>query len=172
MSNTAVVNFLSRGLCLAALGLCAYAFVVLTAKQQNPKHVPYCDIDAQFNCTAYLTSRHVKGFGLVGKYLGEKSPLNQPNPFYGLGLYAVLILLSFLNYVLVTRFALLLVFASLGVVSYINYVSYVLLKQVCPIEAALATVSLLLLLVTLVKVNKLKGAGGQTKNKNKKKKQK
>lgn len=170
--NTGVVNFFSRGLCLVGLGLCAYAFVVMTTKQQNPKHVPYCDVDALVNCTNYLTSPHAKGFGLVSKYLGDKSPLNQPNAFYGMGLYAVLILLSFVNYLLVARFALLLVFSSLSVLSYINYVSYFLLKQVCPIEAAAAVSSLLLLLVTLVKVNKLKSGASGKQSKKQKKKQK
>uniref|UniRef100_A0A8D9AJF6 vitamin-K-epoxide reductase (warfarin-sensitive) n=1 Tax=Cacopsylla melanoneura TaxID=428564 RepID=A0A8D9AJF6_9HEMI len=170
--STGVVNFFARGLCLAGLGICAYAFVVLQAKHQNPKHVPYCDIDAQFNCTGYLTSAHAKGFGLVGKYLGEKSPLNQPNVFYGMGTYAILLLLSFLNYLLVTRFALLVTFAAVGSVAYLNYISYFLFKQICPIEVAAGVATLLLLVVTLVKVSKLKGAGAGQKNKNKKKKQK
>ncbi|KAI5716409.1 hypothetical protein M8J76_005976 [Diaphorina citri] len=161
MANTGVVNFFTRGLSLAGIGLCVYAFFVSTALQQNPKHAPYCNIDAQFNCTNYLTSKHIKGFGLVSKYLGEKSPLNQPNAFYG-----------FLNYVFVTRLVVLLSVSAVAVSGYVNYISYFGLKQICPIEVAVAASSLLLLLVSLVKVNRLNGSAGGQKNKNKKKKQK
>ncbi|KAI5694662.1 vitamin K epoxide reductase complex subunit 1-like protein 1 isoform X1 [Diaphorina citri] len=172
MANTGVVNFFTRGLSLAGIGLCVYAFFVSTALQQNPKHAPYCNIDAQFNCTNYLTSKHIKGFGLVSKYLGEKSPLNQPNAFYGLGVYAAITLFSFLNYVFVTRLVVLLSVSAVAVSGYVNYISYFGLKQICPIEVAVAASSLLLLLVSLVKVNRLNAAAGGQKNKNKKKKQK
>lgn len=173
MSSPGVVNFFIRGLALTGIGICVYAFIAHSALQKDPKYKPFCDIDQQLNCSKVFSSSYVKGFGLAEKYLGKSSPFNQPNYVYGGATYTLIILLSFLNYVLVSRFSLLISLISLAFSAYVHYVYYFTLgKVVCPIAVAIAVVNLLLAVLTLVKVNKLKNGAGKNKNKNKKKKQK
>ena len=47
-----------------------------------------CDIDETHSCSNVFNSTYGRGFGIVGKLMGdEKHPLNVPNSLYGIGFY-------------------------------------------------------------------------------------
>ena len=47
-----------------------------------------CDIDESHSCTTVFNSTYGRGFGFVGKLMGdEKHPINVPNSLYGIIFY-------------------------------------------------------------------------------------
>ena len=47
-----------------------------------------CDIDESHSCTTVFNSTYGKGFGFVGKLMGDENhPINVPNSIYGIVFY-------------------------------------------------------------------------------------
>ncbi len=47
-----------------------------------------CDIDETTPCTRVFNSSYGRGFGVIGKLMGdEEHPLNVPNSIFGIGFY-------------------------------------------------------------------------------------
>ena len=47
-----------------------------------------CDIDEAIACSSVFNSTYGRGFGIVGKLMGDENhPLNVPNSVYGIGFY-------------------------------------------------------------------------------------
>ena len=47
-----------------------------------------CDIDENTSCTSVFNSTYGRGFGIIGKLMGdEEHPLNVPNSIFGIGFY-------------------------------------------------------------------------------------
>ena len=47
-----------------------------------------CDIDESHSCSSVFNSTYGRGFGIVGKLMGDDAhPLNVPNSIYGIAFY-------------------------------------------------------------------------------------
>merc|ERR1719230_1142827 len=116
---------------LIGLLLCFYTLHVEIHSASNPDYKAMCDISEHMSCTKAFNSKHGRGFGLVEPILGEESPLNLPNPVYGIGLYSLMFILSFCGSSIgVLKFLTFNALASCVMSVYLAYILY-LMKDVC-----------------------------------------
>lgn len=71
-----------------------YAIHVERSKHSDPSYQAMCDFSERASCSRVLTSDASIGFGVVGRLLGADHPLNLPNTYYGVVLYALLAVLG------------------------------------------------------------------------------
>ena len=155
MAGVLSVNIFLLLLCSAGIGLSYYSYFVETAVEQNEKYEAMCDINDQISCTKVFGSKYGKGFGIVGKYLGEKHILNQPNSVYGIIFYAFLALLSLVNISFIVNVQLLLAFLSNGLSVYLGYLLMYVIKSVCVVCVATYVVNFLLLVTVYMKLSRM-----------------
>ncbi|KAK6060264.1 vitamin K epoxide reductase family protein [Cooperia oncophora] len=79
---------------LAGLIISMYGLYVEIRFEMDHEYSAMCDVSPLVSCTRVLTSKDSSGFGIIGPLLGEDSPLNQKNAFYGVIGYAVLAMLQ------------------------------------------------------------------------------
>lgn len=82
---------------LIGIALCGYTLHVEHSAMTDKTYKAMCDISEQISCTKAFLSKYGRGFGLVEPLLGKESPLNLPNPVYGLGFYGIIVVLSFFS---------------------------------------------------------------------------
>ncbi|XP_015450165.1 vitamin K epoxide reductase complex subunit 1-like protein 1 isoform X2 [Pteropus alecto] len=80
--------------CAAGILLSIYAYHVEREKERDPEHRALCDLGPWVKCSAALTSRWGRGFGLLGSIFGKDGVLNQPNSVFGLIFYILQLLLA------------------------------------------------------------------------------
>ncbi|KAJ1532250.1 hypothetical protein ONE63_000866 [Megalurothrips usitatus] len=172
MAGTASVNIVLFLLCAAGVGASYYAYFVEQNVEQNEKYKAMCDINDQLSCTKVFATPYAKGFGVVGKYLGEKHILNQPNSVYGIFFYGALALLSLVNFSFIARIQLLLTFLSNGLSVYLAYLLLYVIKSICVVCVATYVINFLLFVFTIVKLRRLskKPSKKAQKSENKQKK--
>ena len=77
--------------------LSVYTLYVEVHALADKNYKAMCDINEKVSCTKVFLSKHGKGFGLVGPIFGENSPLNLPNPVYGIAFYGFVFFLSLVS---------------------------------------------------------------------------
>ncbi|KAK6025697.1 vitamin K epoxide reductase family protein, partial [Ostertagia ostertagi] len=82
---------------LAGLIVSLYGLYVEIRFEMDHEYSAMCDVSSLVSCTRVLTSKYGSGFGIVGPLLGEDSPFNQKNAFYGVIGYAILALIQLSN---------------------------------------------------------------------------
>ncbi|XP_055526474.1 vitamin K epoxide reductase complex subunit 1-like protein 1 [Wyeomyia smithii] len=140
------------GLSLAGFLLSLYTSYVEIRVERDHGYQAMCDISERVSCTKVFTSAYGRGFGLVGPLLGEQSPLNLPNGFYGIFYYFLVAGLSFSNSVLVTRFVTYLIGLSNLLSLYLAYLLYFVLEDLCVVCVTTYAVNLISLIVAMQKV--------------------
>ncbi|CAH1403445.1 unnamed protein product [Nezara viridula] len=83
------INFSTTTACFIGFALSLYSLLVEINIERNPTYTPMCDISPSMSCTKAFGSQYGKGFGIIGKLLGEKHGLNQPNSLYGMAFYTL-----------------------------------------------------------------------------------
>ncbi|EGD83579.1 hypothetical protein PTSG_04186 [Salpingoeca rosetta] len=76
---------------LAGVGVCAFALYVEHEATTHEDYKAPCDISEHMSCTRVFTSQWGRGYGIIAPLLGEDSPLNMPNPYYGILFYVALL---------------------------------------------------------------------------------
>jgi vitamin-K-epoxide reductase (warfarin-sensitive) len=72
-----------------------YSYYVKIKFNRDPKnYTALCDFNEHMSCLRVVSSRYGRGFGIVGKILGEKSALNISNSILGSIFYLVQFALS------------------------------------------------------------------------------
>ncbi|XP_065570733.1 vitamin K epoxide reductase complex subunit 1-like protein 1 isoform X2 [Artemia franciscana] len=87
------IRFASVLLSLGGILISLYAHRVENSKAEDPLYEPLCDLGENMRCSDALTSEYSRGFGFLGDFLGNDSPLVQPNSVYGIGFYSVILVL-------------------------------------------------------------------------------
>ncbi|XP_033628231.1 vitamin K epoxide reductase complex subunit 1-like protein 1 [Asterias rubens] len=143
-------------LCALGIVLSVYALYVETSKESNPDFTAMCDIGQSVSCSKVFTSRYGRGFGIIGRVLGEHHILNQPNSIFGILFYFLQVLigqihtLSACNFLIMTS-----ILANLGSV-YLGYILYFILEDACIVCISTYIVNALLLGVNILKWTYLK----------------
>jgi len=81
-------------LCFLGIGASVHDLVIEVRKEADPDYVALVDLGENLSCTAVLTSKWGRGFGIVGKIFGEDHFLNIRNPYFGFLFYGMVIILS------------------------------------------------------------------------------
>ncbi|XP_072312157.1 vitamin K epoxide reductase complex subunit 1 [Eucyclogobius newberryi] len=76
-------------LCVLGFILSIYALHVELSRESNPDYRAMCDLGQYVSCSKVFTSRWGRGFGLVQIFVGQDSPLNQPNSVLGIIFYTL-----------------------------------------------------------------------------------
>lgn len=76
-------------LCVLGFVLSIYALHVELSRERNPDYRAMCDLGQYVSCSKVFTSRWGRGFGLVQIFVGQDSPLNQPNSVLGIIFYSL-----------------------------------------------------------------------------------
>ncbi|KAJ0015918.1 hypothetical protein NQD34_014208 [Periophthalmus magnuspinnatus] len=76
-------------LCVLGFVLSIYALHVELSRESNPDYRAMCDLGQYVSCSKVFTSRWGRGFGLVQIFVGQESPLNQPNSVLGIVFYTL-----------------------------------------------------------------------------------
>ncbi|XP_026280426.1 vitamin K epoxide reductase complex subunit 1-like protein 1 [Frankliniella occidentalis] len=155
MAGVTSINITLFILCAAGVGASYYSIFVEKALEQNEKYQAMCDINDQLNCSKVFGSKYAKGFGVVGKYLGEKHILNQPNGVYGVAFYGLLALLSLINVSFLVNIQLLLAFLSNGLSVYLGYLLLYVIKSICVVCVGTYVINFLILIFTIVKLRRI-----------------
>ncbi|KAK3915877.1 Vitamin K epoxide reductase complex subunit 1-like protein 1 [Frankliniella fusca] len=155
MAGVTSINIILFVLCAAGVGASYYSVFVEKALEQNEKYQALCDINEQVSCTKVFGTKYAKGFGVVGKYLGEKHILNQPNGVYGIVFYALLAFLSLVNISFLVNIQLLLAFLSNGMSVYLGYLLVYVIKSICVVCVATYVINFLILVFTIVKLRRI-----------------
>jgi len=144
-------KFFNVVLSMAGIGLSAYAFYVEKKSHENENYVPMCDINQEISCSKVFNSEFGRGFGLVGKYLGDDHPANQPNSLYGIVFYSFMLLMSLFNRRMLASLQILFSLGACGMSCYLGYLLYFVLKDLCVVCVATYAVNFLQLLFSLGK---------------------
>ncbi|XP_055617366.1 vitamin K epoxide reductase complex subunit 1-like protein 1 [Toxorhynchites rutilus septentrionalis] len=140
------------GLSLAGFLLSLYTSYVEIRVERDHSYQAMCDISERVSCTKVFSSAYGRGFGIVGDLLGDDSPLNVPNGFYGIFYYFLVAGLAFSNSILVTKLASYLIALSNLLSIYLAYLLYFVLEDLCLVCVATYGVNLISLIVALQKV--------------------
>ncbi|XP_055611694.1 vitamin K epoxide reductase complex subunit 1-like protein 1, partial [Uranotaenia lowii] len=97
-------------------------------------------------------SSYGRGFGLVGTFLGEDSPLNLPNGFYGIFYYFLVAGLSFSDSIRINRLNSYLIGLSNIMSLYLAYLLYFVLEDLCIVCVTTYGVNLISLILARQKV--------------------
>jgi len=79
---------------LLGLFLSVYSLFVEMQAHADKNYKAMCDISERVSCTKVFLSDFGRGFGLVAPIFGKDSPLNLPNPVFGIVFYSLVILIS------------------------------------------------------------------------------
>lgn len=83
---------------LIGLLLSVYSLFVEMQAHADKNYKAMCDISERVSCTKVFLSDFGRGFGLVAPVLGKDSPLNLPNPVFGVVFYSLVILISLIKH--------------------------------------------------------------------------
>ncbi|XP_052868147.1 vitamin K epoxide reductase complex subunit 1 [Anopheles cruzii] len=140
--------------CLSTVGfvLSLYTSYVEVRAEHDRSYRAMCDISERISCTKVFTSSYGRGFGIVGKLLGQQSPLNVPNGFYGIFYYFLVAVLSFSDQLRIARINSWLILASNGVSLYLAYLLYFVLQDLCLVCLTTYAINLISLTLSLQKI--------------------
>lgn len=141
---------------IIGLLLSCYGFYVETEMEKNHDYKAMCDINEAVSCSKVFASEYGKGFGIVGKILGENSALNLPNPVYGMFFYGFMALVSFKQCANSSKVQRFLSILSNILSVYLAYLMYFVIQYLCVLCVALYMVNALLLYYSIQKFNAIK----------------
>lgn len=141
------------------LGLSSYAYFVEYQLEHEPGYKAMCDIDESHSCSSVFNSTYGRGFGIVGKLMGNQNhPLNVPNSLYGIVFYSVLGMLFLLGsnsrFLVSFQFYMLILANCMSI--YLGYLLYAVLKTICVVCISTYSVNFLLLLTLYCRRNSLR----------------
>nr|ABF18247.1 vitamin K epoxide reductase complex subunit 1 [Aedes aegypti] len=139
------------GLSFAGFLLSLYTSYVEIRAERDHSYEAMCDISERISCTKVFTSPYGRGFGLVGPLLGEDSPLNIPNGFFGIFYYFLVAGLSFSNSIRLTRPTTYLIGLSNLMSIYLAYLLYFVLEDLCIVCVSTYAVNLVSLILVVQK---------------------
>lgn len=128
-----------------------YGYYVEVKAESDSSYRAMCDISETISCTKVFSTPYGKGFGVVGKILGEDSVLNVPNGVFGLAFYSTLLLTAFNRSPMVTKFQLGLAVVSNSLSIYLAYLLYFVIENLCVVCVSLYGVNFFILLFSLWK---------------------
>merc|ERR1712061_16258 len=151
-------NFVGILLYIIGVGLSSYAYYVEYQLENQPGYKALCDIDESHSCSSVFNSTYGRGFGIVGKLMGNDShPLNVPNSIYGIVFYSLMGMLFILGsnyrYLVSFQFYMLIVANCMSI--YLGYLLYAVLKTLCVVCISTFGVNLMLLLTMYCRRNAL-----------------
>lgn len=159
-----------RNLALAALVgtlISSYGFYVEHRVESNENYEAMCDISEKISCTKVFSTEYGKGFGVVGKVLGEDSALNVPNGVFGLIFYTTILVTAFSKCGKVAEVQKWMAVASNLLSVYLAYLLYFVIQNLCVVCVGLYIVNGFLLVFSSHKVEALKAKREAEKQKTK-----
>uniref|UniRef100_A0A182N1A9 vitamin-K-epoxide reductase (warfarin-sensitive) n=1 Tax=Anopheles dirus TaxID=7168 RepID=A0A182N1A9_9DIPT len=143
------------GLSVVGFLLSLYTSYVELRAEHDRSYRALCDISERISCTKVFTSSYGRGFGIVGRLLGEDSHLNVPNGFYGIFYYFLVAAFSFSDHLGIARLNSYLMLAANGLSLYLAYLLYFVLQDMCIVCVTTYAVNLLSLILALQKIQVL-----------------
>jgi len=152
-------KFLTIVFYLAGIALSGYAYFVEYQLENEPGYKAMCDIDESHSCTTVFNSTYGRGFGFVGKLMGDENhPINVPNSLYGIIFYSTLGVLFLLGsnsrFLVSFQFYMLILANCMSV--YLGYLLYAVLKTICVVCISTYGVNFMLLVLTYCRRNYLR----------------
>jgi len=137
-----------RTIILSAIGfaLAYYSVYVSATKSKDPNYRALCDISEQVRCSKVFSSSFGKGLGVVGKVVGENSPLYQSNGVYGMGMYVAFTICSLFPFHFFAKLQVILGVIANIVSCYLAYILFIVLNDVCVVCIGTYIIGFLLLL--------------------------
>jgi len=136
-------NWLTAG-CVVGAILSLYTLYVELQHETNPNFKAMCDISESISCSKVFMSKYGRGFGLFPK----GSPLNLPNPVFGIFFYMTQMILAIfcgMDKTLIRVINTLSFVSNLGSL-YLGYILFFVLHDLCVICVAIYVVNFFLLL--------------------------
>lgn len=141
---------------IIGLLISVYGFYVETNMEKDHDYKAMCDINEAVSCSKVFASEYGKGFGIIGKILGENSALNVPNPVYGMFFYGFMALISLVECANVSKVQRFLSLISNILSVYLAYLLYFVIQYLCVVCVALYVVNAFLLYYSIQKLNAIK----------------
>ncbi|XP_050700933.1 vitamin K epoxide reductase complex subunit 1-like [Eriocheir sinensis] len=135
--------------------LSTYALHVEVAKETDKSYQAMCDISTHVSCSKVFTSRYGRGFGLIGKLLGEDHILNQPNSIFGILFYCIVIILGEAKSFKLAKFQFGLVASSNFMSMYLAYLLYFVLSDFCLVCVSTYIVNIFLTVLAFKRLSAL-----------------
>ncbi|XP_063706332.1 vitamin K epoxide reductase complex subunit 1-like protein 1 [Culicoides brevitarsis] len=130
----------------------AYGSYVELTLEENENYEAMCDISEKISCSKVFSTEYGKGFGIVGKVLGEDSILNVPNGLFGLVFYPFFLVTAFIKCGKVARAQKWMALTSNFLSVYLAYLLYFVIQNLCVVCVALYIVNAFLLVFSWQKV--------------------
>ena len=130
-TNIAFYHFVQGVLCIIGFLISAFALFIEHSKNNDSSYVALCDLNSWISCSAVLTSKYSKGFGIVGEVLGDDSILNLPNSVYGLIFFNVQLALGLMQNLFAAKALLYMSLMTLPVILYLASILIFILKDFC-----------------------------------------
>lgn len=140
-------------LCFLGIGASVHDLVIEVRKEADPDYVALVDLGENLSCTAVLTSKWGRGFGIVGKIFGEDHFLNIRNPYFGFLFYGMVIILSQMKKEAAKIQLAMVIKANLASV-YLSYILFIL-KNFCIASGFVYAVNLGLLVTSYLRYKDL-----------------
>jgi len=131
---------------LLGIGISYYSIVVNYNKLRDPTYRALCDISESIRCSNVLTSSYSKGFGILGSFLQESSPLLQSNGVYGLFMYTAFMITCIYPSRFLAKVQLIFAIVSCVVTIYLGYILFAVLEEACVVCMSSYLVNFLLLI--------------------------
>ncbi|KAB0793543.1 hypothetical protein PPYR_13163 [Photinus pyralis] len=147
-----VLTFVS----LCGLGLSFYSYMVELSVEQDENYVASCDFSEHMSCTKAFKSEYGKGFGILGRVVGEDSVFNVPNSLYGILFYSFMATVAFSDSTLTTTIALGATILSNCSSVYFASILIFVLKDLCLVCVTIYVINLINLILIYIKWNRLR----------------
>ncbi|XP_055297430.1 vitamin K epoxide reductase complex subunit 1-like protein 1 [Sitodiplosis mosellana] len=144
--------------CIIGCGLSAYSYYLTVTLEEDDEYEALCDISEHISCSKSLQSEYGRGFGLIAPYFGSDSFFNQPNGLWGLMFYTTESLLGFSKNPLVVKVQVILSILSIGISSWLGYVSYFELQNLCFVCVGLFIINIIIVTLTIIRHQRLNKA--------------
>jgi len=150
-----IINLGLRMSSFVGFALAVYAYIVETSKEDDPNYVAMCDINEHMSCSRVFTSKYGRGFGLLYHMVGKDSVLNQPNSVGGMIFYTMMVVLSYLDSVPITKMLVGFSLVSNMCSIYLAGILYFVLHDFCVVCVSTYVVNAINLALTIMKLKTL-----------------
>lgn len=157
MNSIQCLRLTNMLICMVGILLSVYALYVELKKEKDPKYTATCDISEHMSCSKVFTSKYGKGFGLLPHILGEKSPLNLPNGFFGIIYYSLCCITGFSNNRNLVKLQVLFGIAGIVMAVYLAYILYFILYDFCVVCVTTYALNVVIFILSVIRLNHVEG---------------
>ncbi|KAK5640872.1 hypothetical protein RI129_009419 [Pyrocoelia pectoralis] len=141
---------------LFGLGLSFYSYIIELSVEMDENYVASCDFSEHMSCTKAFKSEYGKGFGILGRLLGNDSVFNLPNSLYGILFYSFLATVGFSDSTFTTTIALGATVLSNCASVYFASILIFILKDLCVVCVTIYVINFINLILVYIKLGRLR----------------